>query len=150
VSAPHQILTRPRGGSVLTLSGEFVDETSGTGPWKVHIIFNPDGTVDRRNQSNSGNDTTTQVDGATDWIIPNVSAGDGSGFEIRMNSVPADSLDEEAAAFGVWVDISSPRVWGFTSSVQSDDDSGNLTFELRRVGGAVEASGVYGFVLDTV
>lgn len=67
-----------------------------------------------------------------------------------MNTVPADSLDEEAAAFGVWIDISAARVWGYTSGVQSDDDSGNLTFQIRRAGGgAILASGVYGFTLDT-
>ncbi len=146
----RSMMVASRVQGILTLSGEHVSETGGTGPWKVHIIFNSDGTVDRRNQSSSGNDTTTQVDSATDWIIPNVAAGDGSLFEVRNATEPSQSLDEEAAAFGNWVDISTARVWGFTSGVQSDDDSGNLTFEIRRLGGsAAEASAVYSFVLDT-
>lgn len=140
-----------RGGAVFTLSGEFIEETSGTGPWKVHVRFNPDGTVDERTQSNSGNDTTTQIDALTDWVIPNSAAGDGSGFEVRNNTTPDQSLDEEAAAVGVWIDLSAVRVWGFTSGVQSDDDSGNLTFQIRRAGGGpILASGVYAFLLDTV
>jgi hypothetical protein len=137
--------------AVFTFTGTHPQETGGTGPWKAHVIFGSDGTISERTQSNSGNDTTTQVDAATDWVIPNSAAGDGTNFEIRMNTVPSDTLNEEAAAFGVWIDLSVDRVWGFTSASESDDDSGNLTFELRLTStGLILATGVFSMVLDTV
>ena len=134
---------------VLNLSGANISETSGSGPWKVHVIFRNDGKVYERTQNNSGNDTTTQIATLEDWIRPASLAGDGSGFQVRNTTTPDQTLDEVAAAVGVWVDISIDRIWGFTSSFPSDDNSGALTFEIRRLGGLVEDSGTYTFILDT-
>ena len=129
-------------GAKVTLSGESIsdiqlDPTNAT----ASIRFNTDGTVD---EVLTGG--TTQLDTATDWIIPNGAAGDGTGYEVGYTGTPTDAFTAAAAAEDAWVDLSTARTWRYTTStpVPWTLQSGNLTFRIRRVGSdIILATGTY-------
>ena len=117
-------------GAKVTLSGESIsdiqlDPTNAT----ASLRFNTDGTVDKVLTGG-----TTQLDTATDWIIPNGAAGDGTGYEVGYTGTPTDAFTAAAAAEDAWVDLSTARTWSYTTSANETLQSGNLTFRIRRVG----------------
>lgn len=121
-----------------TLSGEFVSAWELGAQSTAGIRFNSDGTVDKNDDG-----TYSQVDSATDWIIPNASAP--SDYQIRVTATPpGNDFTSEPAVPGTWVTLDSNREWQVqTSSPSSFLDTGYFTVEIRKGSGPVEASGSY-------
>lgn len=132
--------------AILTLSGETIAGTDSGSPFDstAGIRFNTDGTVEKGEEDNGGGIVWTQMDAATDWIIPNGAAT--SDFEVRYtNRVGTPDFTTSAAAEDSWVDMSTQRVW-----LWNETTSGNKTFdadfEMRRgSSGSAEASATYTF-----
>ncbi len=132
------------GGANVTLSGEFITRivTSPTNALSS-VIVNTDGTVDKFSGSQS------QIDSATDWIIPNSSAS--TEYEVRItNVVWQSSGDGESfsSAFEVedtWKALTGNATWQITQS----NDTGatkEVDFDLEiRLGssGSAVATGAY-------
>lgn len=139
------VISVPVGGLVLTglvptitiasfnLDGESITNVL-TGVATVWI--NADGTVDKTDFGGR-----TQIDSATDWVIPNSVAS--SDYDVRYTSLTGDPLDVAPAAENVWVDLSVDREFG--------NNLGNSTFtiEIREPGGETVASGVYSCLAAT-
>lgn len=126
-------------GTVVKLSGENVSVT-----YESHagIRVNTDGTVDKREGG-----TYTQIDGTTDWIIPN---GDASSlYEVRVTNVShtggASGWSSAAAADNTWIAISANREWNVIADgpYTSDTRQANFDMQIRYNGGAVLTTGAY-------
>lgn len=132
----REVFTLPSG--VVTVSGETIS-SQGIGFQTATVIFRADGTTDKFTTQTG----TTQIDVATDWIIPNDAAD--STYEVRYTSLVGDAFTFFAAAEDVWVDLGSDRQWGYrdTNSNFFVLKTGTATFEIRKDGGAVIASATY-------
>lgn len=125
---------------VVTLSGEL--GVFGLDVDIVGIRFNTDGTVDKRIS------TYTQIDVATDWIIPNTAAN-GSYEVMTDNWVDTGGsgggFNAAAAAEGVWVALTANREWNVQAVGPDGADSSAMTFDahIRFNGGATLSSGSY-------
>lgn len=125
---------------VVTLSGETtVDNISG-GTKIAGIIFRADGTVD----SVIGV-TIAQIDAATDWIIPPGLAD--SSYEVRFVSLTGDAWTTAAAVENTWIDLGADRRWDVQES-SGGITSNNVTFEIRKDGGAALDTGFYTHTAD--
>jgi len=111
-----------------------LDGHSTAAPAQSGFRFNSDGTVDE-NESGS----YSQIDSATDWIIPNAVDGKGS-YEIRAVQNSGDALDAGSDALNTWLALSTDREWfGLGGSPEFDM---NLTVDIR-LAGLTLASGTY-------
>jgi len=96
VSVGITVMAYGAGGGVVTLSGENVFAFSFMSQATAEIFLQTDGTVDRR--VNFG--IFTQIDVATDWVIPN---GDSPGsFRARFRNLSGDALAFASAAVNVY------------------------------------------------
>ena len=137
---PMRMIAAAMGGPKLSLSGEAIaNVVADPAVSRAQIVFNTDGTIDKLLGNTS---TLTQIDVATDWIIPNVSAGS---HEVRFVTTPTDAFSIASAVKDTWITISSNRKWGFQQSGIGTLTSGNITFELRPVNGGPTVTGVYTF-----
>ena len=132
--------------SVITLSGEIISAADGSSPYNTTsaLRINTDGTIDKGEAIDTDVITWTQIDAATDWIIPNGKASPI--YEIRVTGVTG-TFTTEAAAVNVWVDLSSSRQWTVdrngvgTSTV-------TFTLEIRFASGATLDTGAYSIEAD--
>lgn len=122
---------------VVTLSGETISPpTVGSGvPPRGEIVFRTDGTVDMIE-----NGSTSQIDTATDWIIPNSRANDS--YDVRYTSQSGDIFTAEASAEDAWIDLGTDRVYSLTR-VPIGTSTNTVTFEIRNNAGTTVASTVY-------
>jgi len=126
--------------AVVTLSGEL--GIFGVDTDIVGVRFNTDGTVDKRIS------TYTQIDNATDWIIPNTAAS-GSYEVMTDNWVDTggagNGFFQVAAAQGVWIALTSSREWNVQADAPDGASSSKMTFDahIRFSGGATLSSGTY-------
>lgn len=131
---------------VVTLSGESVSDFSvSPDTAQARILVNDDGTVDKVEGG-----TTTQVDAATDWIIPN-SAAPGD-YEVRWTNLgTGDDTPSATAAEDVWHPLDS-GVFHVTLNSGPTVESYSATFDLEiRLGsGPVLASGQYSLSVQTI
>ncbi len=128
-------------GGLVTLSGETIEDRGGSGR-TAGIRFNTDGTVDKRERNDY-----TQIDVATDWIIPNVAAT--SEYEVRFTGHTGDPFTELAAAENIWIAISTAREWKLVNGSGGSTDTANATFEIRRgSSGAAMDTGAYVFIAE--
>ena len=121
--------------ATVSLSGETItDSDLHPGTVTAYVIINSDGTIDKTEDI-----TTSQIDNATDWIIPN-SAG-GGGYEVRYTGHSGDALTAEAASENTWIALSSDRTYGIQHS-QNADKTATFTIEIRRgsTGGAIASA----------
>lgn len=108
------------------------------------LNFNSDGTVDK--ELTSG---TTQIDAATDWIIPNSLAN--SGYQVRAQSIVWNSSGDGEAftAEGIptdntWADLGTTRKLTILQSADTPATKKvTFTIELRIGTGPVVASATY-------
>lgn len=126
----------------VTLSGENVNDPGESGV-EVGIRFNSDGTVDRMVDG-----TPTQADSGTDWIIPNGAAPDL--FEVMTDNwadIGGDpsGFENSAANEGVWIALTSNRLWSVLATASGGANSNEMTFDahIRWKGGATIDSGSY-------
>lgn len=124
----------------VTVSGESVTGLKLSGTATAGIRVNADGTIDK-NQ----NGIYSQIDAATDWIIPNGSAS--SLYEVRVTSVTG-SFSNAAAAPNTWINLGSNREWNVIQ-VGEGSSTASFTLEIRYDGGAVLDSGTY-FLTATI
>ena len=102
---------------VVTLSGETITGTdNGGGPtWSASaaLIVRADGTIDKV-ETGVG---TTQIDSATDWIIPNGEAS--SDYEVMIHEDSGTLNRSFQDAIDTWLSLGGDRDWGvqYSSSV---------------------------------
>ncbi len=92
---------KPANLGVVTLSGEAIVSTVSAG-----MRINTDGTVDSRRGSGP---TYAQIDGATDWIIPN-SAASLRTFHVRLDIVESN-MHAGSDLMNEWIELSQNREW---------------------------------------
>ena len=126
--------------AVVTLSGETISD-SGPSPATALVIFNTDGTVDKKEGL-----STTQIDSGTDWIIPNGSADPL--YEVSYTLDSGDALTDGGAA-GTWVALSANRQYGYITDAPGSL-SGTITVSIRFDGGATIDTGVYVLTAEEV
>jgi len=113
----------------VTVSGETTSAVAQSG-----VRFNTDGTVDINEQG-----IYSQIDSATDWIIPNGVDGKGD-YEVRAVQNSGDALDGGSDALNTWLALSTAREWfGLGGSPEFD---ANLTIDIR-LAGLTLGSGTY-------
>ena len=138
---PFGLLTA---AGVVTLSGEVISSSAGSGPVVSKLLINPDGTLDK-----DENGTVAQIDSATDWIIPNSAAS--SGYQVRFTNLVGDSpgagttLTED-----VWVPIDQVHAIVLRRTGASGNGQSIATFDLEiRIGsGATLDSASYTMVSE--
>lgn len=130
------MLVSGRAPFTLTISGESsIDGTIGDpGKARSGIRVNADGTLDKRE-----NNTFTQIDAATDIVIPNVFAS--ADFEVKLTDNNAN-LAGASAATGSWLAITTAPIW-YVEQSGVGNISLNVTLEGRYKSGAVIDSGVF-------
>ena len=126
MSAPNQILTRPRGPAIITLSGEAITSAGSAG-----LRVNTDGTIDSRKGSGP---TYAQIDAATDWIIPNAASG-GKTYHFRLD-INETNMDAGSDLMNVWIELTGPLEWwhifsGLTrnATLRVSDDGGSTALD---------------------
>jgi hypothetical protein len=126
---------------VYTLSGETISDDSFGDTGIAGIRFNSDGTVDKNEAG-----VFTQIDSATDWIIPN---GAASGNErVRYTSMVGDDFTTKAALEDTWIAISGNPAWSLETDTSPQSLTGTCTFEIDNGSGPVLASASYTFESD--
>ena len=124
-------------GAVVTVSGDAAADTGVNRAARAAIVLRSDGTVDQIE-----NVTTTQIDTATDWIIPNSAAPDD--YEGRYTGLVGDPLDNATSlAEDVWGALSSDIFFEQRADIGTDDDfSSSITIEVRKgsSGGAIDSA----------
>ena len=128
--------------AIVTVSGQTITPAPVADPGnaKATVIFNADGTVDQNR-----NESVTQIDSATDWIIPNEKAsGD---YDVRYTGLTGDALDIAAAAEDAWIALSSDREFGLTQTVIGTKDT-TVTIEIRGPDGSTIDSASYRFITE--
>lgn len=135
------MLVRGQTFGVVTLSGETIEDRGGSAR-TAGIRFNTDGTVDKLERV-----TYTQIDAATDWIIPNDAAL--SEYEVRYTGHSGEPFQEFAATENTWIAISAAREWKVINSSGGTTETANATFEIRRgsSGNALD-TGAYTFIAE--
>jgi hypothetical protein len=119
----------------VTLSGETIqDGVLDPANATAGIRFNTDGTIDKLVGV-----TYTQIDSATDWIIPNGQAS--IDFDVRFTA-PTGTWTSEAAAVNTWIDLGTNREW-YVQQTSPGTNSITCTFEIRDKAGTTVGSGVY-------
>lgn len=123
------------GSPKVSVSGEsvFTGVHASPDPGTAFVRFNTNGTVDGLVDG-----VTSQIDAATDWIIPNAAANGSYEIFCHQNSGTAVT---GSAALDTWLALSSARQWGFSSTALNV--TANLTISIRYNGGSTLASGVY-------
>jgi len=131
---------------VVTLSGHSI-VTTGTGQSSAYagIRFNTDGTVDEFESHGAG--VYSQIDSATDWIIPNAAVSEAT-YHVRVSAAPpTDDFTTKPVANGSWIEISANREWGvedFDASIENSVATGSVTFEISDdAGSTVLTSAAY-------
>lgn len=98
------------------------------------VRINTDGTVDKRINTNF-----TQIDTATDWIIPNSAAS--SDYEVYCTDNNSN-LAGGSSATGTWLAMSAAREW-LISHDGATPKQLDITIAIRFSGGATIDSGNY-------
>lgn len=132
---PIQLIVAAMNGNngIVTLSGEAI--SSGGAGKDASLIINTDGTLDK-----SEDDVTTQIDSATDWIIPNSSAD--ALYEMRFVSFVGDAFStDELGGENNWTAISTNRELALPGDVASKSCS--FTLEVRFNGGPTIDTGAF-------
>jgi len=133
------------GGPIVTLSGHNFLVTDGASPFdsKSGFRINTDGTLDELDVLNGAAAVYTQVDAATDWIIPNDAAA--ADYEMRVTNVVHTGhagWTGAASADDVWIDLSSNREW-FIVSTSAQVITTDFDIQVRRGSGVTLASNTY-------
>lgn len=128
-----------KGGPKLKLSGETVADTK-TEPTNATAGFriNQDGTIDEQSAG-----SYTQVDGTTDWIIPNdLAPGD---YEVRYTNVSGTGAGDETAtaAEDTWYELSSGAFEVTLTASVVESKSITFDFEIRDGADNTRATGEY-------
>lgn len=116
----------------VTLSGESVSDSAVSAAF-ASISFQSNGQVHKTEGV-----TSTQVDSATDWIIPNAAAP--GTYEVRLSGRTGTA--PTGPAENTWHALSTTRTWSLTNSSPPSTISCSFTIEIRK-GSTVLASATY-------
>lgn len=117
--------------AVVTVSGESATDIGVNRASRAVIVVRQDGTIDKIQ-----NVTTTQVDSATDWIIPNSEAP--SDYQTRYTGLTGDPLDAStSAAQNVWRAISVGDYFYEQRATGNQSFSSTFTIQVRKGTGPV-------------
>lgn len=123
---------------VVNLDGESINST-GSGTRTAGLRVNSDGTVDKRIQT-----TYSQIDNATDWIIPNSASADDT-YHVRMT---VDAGDAFTSGPSSWVNVNTNPVWYLQDSAPLTN---TCTLEISNDGGSTTlTSGTYVFNVESL
>ena len=124
----------------VALSGEAITANDNMGSVTAGIRVNSDGTIDKNVKL-----VYTQIDAATDWIIPNGSAPDD--YEVRVAAPPpGDAFSASPGTDGDWFALTSNREWSVldSNSGPTNKATGNFLLEIRKgASGDALVSGTY-------
>lgn len=116
------------GIGTVTVSGETITDTRPQPvDAKAGIRVNNDGTIDKRE-----NTTYTQIDGSTDWIIPN--QHDGLTYHARLTVVSGSSPSAGSDAVNSWIPITDNPEWALIEG-GSSSSTGTWLLEISGDGG---------------
>jgi hypothetical protein len=126
MSAPTQILTRPRGETIVNLDGEFISSAVSAG-----MRIRTTGIVESRKGAGP---TYAQIDNATDWIIPN-SASALRTFHVRLD-ITESNMNAGSDLMNTWIELNVDREWwhvfsGLTrnGTLRISDDGGSTDLD---------------------
>lgn len=114
-------------GANLQLSDEVVNVSTSSENAIAGIRVNTDGTIDKRELG-----IYTQIDSATDWIIPNGAAS--SSYEFRITSVTfniGSVFFIQAAAANTWINMAAAREWTVQDANPFGDGEVDVDFLLE-------------------
>ncbi len=123
-------------GPKVTVSGENVSVVHATGG-QAGIEFNTDGTVDKNEDG-----PRTQVDVATDWIIPNAAAPD----DYQIFATVTAGVDPDVAqsdAIDTWLVLTSQRKWSVDAITDKTQKDCTLDISIRKGTGPTLDTGSY-------
>jgi hypothetical protein len=112
--------------AVVTLSGETI-----TGVIEAQLVVKSDGTVEKYLDG-----VFTQIDGGTDWVIPNSAAS--SLYEVMFSQDSGSA--PEVGTLDSWQDLGTDRSLGYNTDTPG---SGIFTVQIRYNGGAPLSSAQY-------
>ena len=119
----------------VNLDGQVVTNVDAPAPVLAGIRVKSDGTVERALDA-----SWSQVDAATDWIIPNGAAsGD---YEVRATEIAQTGGATRSGTTGSWLALSSTRTWTIQKEIGTGTATWDLTLEIRK-GSTTLASGTY-------
>lgn len=132
--------------AIVTLSGETVLTVDAVSPYDTFVAFrfNTDGTLDKGTSINGGALNFSQIDSATDWIIPNDAAS--IDYDVRIVSITG-TLTSLAAAENTWIDLGTARTWTLNSTIQ-ENITVTATFEIRDPVGTTKDTGAYTWTIQ--
>lgn len=136
MSLPTLLASAAMGGGTgkVTLSGETINHTGN--PARAMVYFFQDGTVSKREGG-----TQTQIDAATDWIIPN---GKNTGDYEFMWTVSGTAPTDVSAGWtsGTWATLTTELYVGYTR-LSAGTEAGTFTISVRKNGGPTIDSAAY-------
>jgi hypothetical protein len=145
--AVHGVIASYANG-IVTLSGETITGTDNTGPTysaSAALVVKADGTLDKI-ETGVG---TTQIDAATDWILPN-SYG-SSDYEVMIHEDSGTLNRPFQDAIDTWISLAGDRDWGVQySSSGTGSKTCTATLSIRKDGGPVIDTAVYVFTAQGV
>jgi hypothetical protein len=126
-------------GDVVTLSGEVVLAFSFNADATAEVFLNTDGTADSRINLGS----LTQIDAATDWVIPNGSAP--GLYQARYTNRSGSILSSATASEDTWSAFSGGfyTIRNFDNTVFLGGPDTTVDLQVRLSTGAVLATGSY-------
>ena len=147
----NQLLMMMSSGAapVITLSGQSPSASDASAPYDslVGIRITLSGVVQEKEQTNGSGGWTT-VDPATDWIIPNSSAGDDT-YHYKY-AYTGDTLNVGSDTIGSWQAFDGTKTFWLDSTVFESLSGGGL-LELSNDGGSTTlASATYNLTLDNL
>lgn len=121
---------------VVTLSGESITHMGvGAGTYTAAVIFRSVGIVEKKVDA-----TTTQIDSATDWIVPTSHAPSDYEVKASLTSGP-NPTNIGTFALDVWHPLTGDVTWERVTS--NNEDSTVLVCSIRKGTGAVIDTGTY-------
>ena len=122
----------------LSLDGQTQTATStSSGDTHSGTRFNSDGTVDELERVNGGGTSYSQIDNATDWIIPNSQASEKT-YHVRATQIRITDSGFEVGALGSWININtSPEWYQVRKNAGGNGNSEwDITFDISDDGGS--------------
>jgi len=137
---------------VYTLTGDNINVTDGASPYNTRsgIRVNADGTLDKAFSVNGDLLAYTQIDSATDWVIPNGAAS--ADHDVRITAVTHNGhagWNASASEEDAWIDLGSDRLWDIQSSAEETINT-DFTLEIRDASAATVASTAFNVQITNI
>lgn len=126
-----QILSAGGSVGIVTVSGEVItDSQADPGPADAAVRFKTDGTVEKYESF-----SYTQIDAATDWIIPNLAASKRS-YVVKATELGQTGTGSRTGpTLGSWHALTTNREWKVSRTSGVGSATWDLTIEISADGG---------------